>query len=119
MGGSFMLGNGVKISRIFGSMMKNLWNSGEKHPSFMFLIETLSMKQRMGLIWIKLGYAGLFDMEPVGRSGELALLWKEECDLEIYNFSCQHINTIIKDEDGNHCWKLTGFYGHPVSAKKA
>jgi hypothetical protein len=58
-------------------------------------------------------------VEPIGSSGGLALLWREEKELEIYNFSRRHINAIVKDYDGNPQWKLTGYYGHPESSKCA
>jgi hypothetical protein len=70
----------------------------EKQPNFVFLIETLCPKQHMEWICIKLGLASCFVVEPIGRSGGLALLWKEEGALEIYNFSCPHINDSVKDE---------------------
>jgi hypothetical protein len=52
---------------------------------------------------IKLEFSGLFVVGPVGRSGGLALMWKEEREWEIYNFSRRHINAIIKDGDGEFC----------------
>jgi ribonuclease HI len=90
----------------------------EMHPRFVFLMETLSSKFRMEWLRVKLGFAACFVVEPVGRSGGLALLWKEEREIEIYNFSRRHINAIVKDGFGNGCWKFTGFYGHPVSARR-
>lgn len=74
----------------------------EKQPNFVFLVETLSMKTSLERIRIRLGFDDLFVVEPIGRSGGLALLWKEEMDLELYNYSRYHINAIVKDEDGNH-----------------
>jgi exonuclease III len=87
----------------------------EKKPSFLFLIETISRKQRMEWIRVKLGFAGLFVVDPVGRSGGLALLWKEENELEIQNFSRQHINAIVTNSEVRVSWKLTCFYGNPDS----
>lgn len=43
---------------------------------------------------VKLGFAGLFVVEPVGRSGDLALLWKEVEQLEIQKFSRRHIHAV-------------------------
>lgn len=65
-----------------------------------------------------MGFAGLFVVNPVGRIGGLALLWKEDIALEIYNYSCRHINDIIKYGVGNFIWKFTGFYRYPESAKR-
>jgi hypothetical protein len=90
----------------------------EKKPSFVFLIETISTKKCLEMIRIKMGFVGLFVVDPVGRSGGLALFWMEECGLEIYNFSRRHINAILKSSDDNFVWKFTGFYGNPESAKR-
>jgi hypothetical protein len=47
-------------------------------------------------IRVKLGYNGMFVVELVGRSGGLALLWRETQELEIQNFTRCHINAIVK-----------------------
>jgi hypothetical protein len=88
----------------------------EKKPSFLFLIETISRKSRMEWIRVKLGFVGMFVVEPVGRSGGLALLWKEENELEIQNYSRRHINAMVTRAEEGTSWKLTGFYGNPNSA---
>jgi hypothetical protein len=59
----------------------------EKKPIFLFLMETISNKRRMEWIRVKLGFAGLFAVDLVGRSGGVALLWREEKKLEIKNYS--------------------------------
>lgn len=72
----------------------------------------------MEFMRVKLGFDGLFIVEPVGRSGGLALMWKMEMNVEIQNYTRRHINAIVKDKDGGVQWKFTGFYGHPESAKR-
>jgi hypothetical protein len=69
-------------------------------------------------IRVKLGYNGMFVVEPVGQSGGLALFWRDNQDLEIQNFTRRHINAIVKEMDTEVSWKLTCFYGHPVAAKR-
>jgi hypothetical protein len=64
------------------------------------------------------GFDNIFVVDLVGRSGGLALLWKVEDNMEIYNFSRLHINAVVKDGKGQLFWKLTGFYGHPDSSKR-
>lgn len=91
----------------------------EKKPNFVFLIETLCKREAMEKIICKLGFEGLFVVNPVGRSGGLALLWKENFFLEIFNYSRQHINAIIRNEDGCLGWKFTGFYGNPNPVKRS
>jgi hypothetical protein len=41
----------------------------EKKPIFLFLVETISNKRQMEWIRVKLGFAGLFAVDLVGRSG--------------------------------------------------
>jgi hypothetical protein len=90
----------------------------EKKHSFLFLMETISNMRRMEWIRVKIGYAGVFAVDPVGRSGGVALLWKEDQDLEIQNYLRRHINAIVKRRDDGFSWKLTGFYGDPDSSKR-
>jgi hypothetical protein len=49
----------------------------EQKPGFVFLMETLNTKKTMESIRCHLGFEGLFVVNPVGRSGGLALLWKD------------------------------------------
>jgi hypothetical protein len=58
----------------------------EKKPCFVFFMETLSTKTHLKRIRIQLGFDGHFVVDHVGRSGGLALLWREERELEVYNF---------------------------------
>jgi hypothetical protein len=54
-----------------------------KQPSLLFLMETISERQKLERLWVQLGFVGMFAMDPVGRSGGLALFWKEDTGLEI------------------------------------
>jgi hypothetical protein len=60
----------------------------------------------------------MFVVNPVGKSGGLALLWKEVEELEIQNYSRRHINAIVTDTTTGVQWKFTGFYGHPEWNKR-
>jgi hypothetical protein len=70
----------------------------EKKPNFLFLMETISNKWRMEWIKVKLGFVSLLAVDPVGRSGGVALLWKEENEIKIQNYSRRHISAIVKKE---------------------
>ena len=67
---------------------------------------------------MKLGFECLFIVDSVGRSGGLALLWKDIEMVEIQNFSRRHINAIVKDRAIAQSWKFIGFYGHPDWMKR-
>jgi exonuclease III len=72
----------------------------ENHPNILFLLETKCQKNKLELLRVKMGYGGLFVVDPVGRSGGLVLFWRDDVNLEIQNFSRRHINSIIKGEGG-------------------
>lgn len=55
----------------------------ENKPRILFLMETKCSKTRVEVIRVKLGFAGAFIVDPVGHSGGLALLWKEDGEVEI------------------------------------
>jgi hypothetical protein len=90
----------------------------EKRPNFLFLIETKRSKIKMEVIRGQLGYAGMFVVDSVGKSGGIALLWREVEELEIQNYSRRHINAIVKNMTTGVQRKLTGFYGHPEWNKR-
>ncbi|XP_059454900.1 uncharacterized protein LOC132185097 [Corylus avellana] len=90
----------------------------ENHPNILFIMETKCKKPKLEFLRVKLGYTGLFVVDPVGCSGGLALLWRTDVHLEIQNFSIRHINSIVKQEGSNNSWKLTSFYGHPDWTKR-
>jgi hypothetical protein len=89
----------------------------EKKPCFLFLMETISNKRQMEWIRVKLGFASVFAVDPMGKSGGITLLWREGKDLEIQNFSQRHSNAIMKRSDDGGDWKLTYFYSVPDSSK--
>ncbi|GLT66721.1 hypothetical protein SLA2020_390740 [Shorea laevis] len=60
----------------------------------------------------------MFVVDAVGLSGGLALFWMEDVQLEIQNYSLRHINAVITEPRLNFQWKLTGFYGHPETARR-
>jgi exonuclease III len=90
----------------------------DKKPDILFLMETKCRKEKMEIIRVKLGFQGLFVVEPVGRSEGLALLWQDVQRLKIQNFTQRHINAIVTHGENGESLKLTCFYGHPVTAKR-
>jgi hypothetical protein len=61
--------------------------------------------------------ANMVVKECEGRSGGLALMWKKHVDVELHNFSRNHIDVIIVEQDGFR-WRFTGIYGEPTTEKK-
>ncbi|KAL4625871.1 hypothetical protein ACB092_05G056600 [Castanea dentata] len=53
-----------------------------------------------------------------GRSGGLALLWREGTDVRFKSFSNSHIDVNIHDGSIPTLWRATRFYGQPDAAKR-
>lgn len=81
-------------------------------PTFIFLCETISRKDKMEWIRNVLGYEGMIVVEPEGRSGGLALLWREENQASLLSMSKHHIDVETKVSNMLP-WRLTGLYGEP------
>ena len=59
-------------------------------------METKSVKNKMEVIQIKLGFTNLFTVDPVGRSGGLALFWSDDSEVSIQNYSRRHIHAKVR-----------------------
>ncbi|GMY13846.1 reverse transcriptase domain-containing protein [Fagus crenata] len=73
--------------------------------------------KKMTTIKINLGFHNGLIVPNFGRSGGVALMWKEEVDLVIQNYSLFHINAYIQ-QNGSFSWRVTGFYGRPEASMK-
>jgi hypothetical protein len=65
-----------------------------------------------------LGYEGLFSVDPIGKKGGLAFLWKVAEEVEIVNYSLRHINAYISVGDRGSPWMFSGFYGDPDQTQR-
>ncbi|KAK1365326.1 hypothetical protein POM88_040887 [Heracleum sosnowskyi] len=63
------------------------------------------------------GFEGLVAVDPQGRSGGIALLWKEENNARLLGYSRNHIDIEISVA-GMQPWRLTGLYGEPDRAQR-
>jgi exonuclease III len=90
----------------------------EKRPTMVFLMETILKKKKMERIRCKMGFDNMLVVDCIGKSGGLALLWKIDEGVEIQNYSCRHINAIVRSKPDGGSWKFTGFYGHPDASKR-
>ncbi|XVE83785.1 hypothetical protein DITRI_Ditri16bG0114600 [Diplodiscus trichospermus] len=84
----------------------------KKDPDVLFLSETIQKSCKLDKIRVQYNLHGLFCVDPMGQSGGLAMLWKEQVDLRITSFSKNHIDVEIVDTNDLK-WRLTGFYEEP------
>ena len=52
-----------------------------------------------------------------GRSGGLALLWREGSEVTFKSCSNSYIDVVVREESLTIPWRATGFYGHPDASK--
>ena len=88
-----------------------------KKSIFIFLIETLCNRRKLEGLKTKLGYEGLFTVDPVGWSRGLALFWKANSNVRLLKFSKNCIDVEVKYQDMGK-WRMTGFYGFPESSRR-
>jgi hypothetical protein len=84
----------------------------EKRPTILFLMETKVRNSTMQKIQTSLGFEGLLTVESIGKSGGLALLWKDNREVSIQNFSLSHISAKVCFLGSDSTWQLTCFYGN-------
>lgn len=60
-----------------------------------------------------------FIVEKICAGGGLALLWRQEMDLQIQSFTkWRHINAVVNNLPFISECLITGFYGHSEASKK-
>ncbi|KAK1383974.1 hypothetical protein POM88_021709 [Heracleum sosnowskyi] len=82
-------------------------------PSFVFLCEIISSYGKMEKLCHKLGFEGFIVVEPQGKSGGIALFWKNADVVNLLSFSRSHIDVSV-NMSGSNGWRLIGIYGEPA-----
>ncbi|KAG2693827.1 hypothetical protein I3760_08G113600, partial [Carya illinoinensis] len=91
----------------------------EEGPKVLFLQETRLQDKEMEKIKYKLGYDNCLAVNSEGRSGGLALLWKNDVNLDIRHYSMSHIHASIQDSSTDYApWYFTGVYGQPEASRR-
>lgn len=63
----------------------------------------------------KAGFLNGLIVPSLGRSGGLILMWKREIIVEVQGYSGSHIDAIVIDPSSGFKWRITRFYGQPVT----
>lgn len=85
----------------------------ECDPMLVFLVETKANQNRIKGLQRKLGLIQGITVSCDGRSGGLAMLWKEGVDECFKSCLNTHIDVVVCEGNGAQPWRATGFYGHP------
>ncbi|XP_075636847.1 uncharacterized protein LOC142609101 [Castanea sativa] len=89
----------------------------EKDPMVCFLMETRLDKEGFENLYSNLPFQNKVIVKNPNAGGGLALLWKKDINLEIINYTVNHVLALVTEEDGFK-WYLTGFYGWPEAQNK-
>ncbi|XP_058741383.1 uncharacterized protein LOC131613755 [Vicia villosa] len=81
-------------------------------PDIIFLSETLTKTCKLESIRVGLKFTACFVIDVDGRSGGLAVLWKNSNKCSVQNFTHNFINIHVKDDNKGE-WRLTCYYGYP------
>ncbi|XP_030479441.1 uncharacterized protein LOC115696692 [Cannabis sativa] len=84
----------------------------QKQPKVVFLCETLSRTKVLERLRVSLGFGGFFSVDVRGKSGGVALLWRDSDDIKVLGYGVNYIDVEVSENDGNR-WRLTGLFGEP------
>ncbi|GAU33334.1 hypothetical protein TSUD_165990 [Trifolium subterraneum] len=100
------------------SAIPNLKKLARGHkPDILFLSETLSHNRHIESIRVLLGFDSCLAINVEGRSGGLAVFWKDSSKCRVLNYTRNFINMLVEDEQWGE-WRLTCYYGYPERSKR-
>ncbi|CAM8956582.1 hypothetical protein QQ045_016060 [Rhodiola kirilowii] len=80
-------------------------------PQIVCLMETKKRVVGWDLLKLRLGFRNCLAVGSRGRVGGLAMLWDDSVDVEVVNYSQNHIDAIVRDQQE---FRITLFYGEPT-----
>ena len=83
-----------------------------RDPLMVFLAETKSGESKLKGIRNKIVYTQGIMVPNDGRSGGLALMWKEGTEICFKSCYNSHINVVVNGELASTPWRAIGFYGN-------
>ncbi|GAU37344.1 hypothetical protein TSUD_395250 [Trifolium subterraneum] len=100
------------------SAIPNLKKLARGHkPDILFLSETLSHNRHIEFIRVMLGFDSCLAIDVEGRSGGLAVFWKDSSKCRVLNYTRNFINMLVEDEQWGE-WRLTCYYGYPERSRR-
>ena len=99
--------------------LRNHWTSRSVHkivreqaPTMCFLMETWLDKEGFEKLYGELPFPNRIIVKHPNSGGGLAVIWKNEVQLQLVNYTANHILVKVREDDGFEWW-LTSFYGWP------
>uniref|UniRef100_A0A7N2LI42 DUF4283 domain-containing protein n=1 Tax=Quercus lobata TaxID=97700 RepID=A0A7N2LI42_QUELO len=92
--------------------------TNKEEPGIVFLMKTKLNEEWMKMVKEKCNMKHGLIVPSKGKSGGLALLWKEGVKLEVQTSSQSHVDMIVDNGVNIGRWHLTGSYGNPDITKR-
>lgn len=89
----------------------------QKRYGIIFFAETLSNSRKLENIRVLLKFEGCLSVDVEGRSGGLAVMWKNTGSCSVLNYSRNFVNIIVNDSEKGD-WRLTCYYGFPERSRR-
>ena len=89
-----------------------------KDPTLVFLAETKASANRIKGIQRKTEFTQGIIVPNDGRSGGLALLWREGIDVRFKSCSNSHIDVVVHGVVSIKPWPAISFYSQPEASKR-
>ena len=89
----------------------------EQAPAVCFLMETRLDKDGFEKLYGDLPFPNKIVVKYPDSGGGLALIWKRDVQLDVFNFTINHILAKVVEDDG-FVWWLTCFYGWPNATQR-
>lgn len=88
-----------------------------KKPNIIFLCETLATKQKIKELCRVLHFAEYVDVDVQGRSGGVALLWRNKGGCKVLEATRNYIDFEVEHNEIGK-WRYTGFYRFPERQRR-
>ena len=90
----------------------------QEQPILVFLIETKLNKEKVEKDRDQCNFKFSWVVPSEGRSGGLALFWKDGIEVEILEADQSHIDNLVKGGVSTDWWHLTNFYEAPETSRR-
>ncbi|KAL0359841.1 UNVERIFIED_CONTAM: hypothetical protein Sangu_0833500 [Sesamum angustifolium] len=89
----------------------------ENNPSLVFLAEIKCFVRRIEFLKHQLDLNGI-TIPALGKSGDLAVFWVKSLNIQLQNYSRNHIDISVELAVGQPVWRFTGIYREPDTSSR-